>query len=91
MATDMIRRVGVIGAGTMGNGIAQVCATAGLQVTMVDVADAALQRGLAAMGSSLERQVKKGTLSDADRQAALGRVSTSTSYDALREFLHLRP
>jgi len=85
MATDMIRRVGVIGAGTMGNGIAQVCATAGLQVTMVDVADAALQRGLAAMGSSLERQVKKGTLSDADRQAALGRVSTSTSYDALRE------
>lgn len=48
------KRVGVIGAGTMGNGIAQVCATAGLQVTMIDVSDAAVQRGIAALAGSLD-------------------------------------
>ena len=52
-------RAAVVGAGTMGNGIAQVCAAAGLQVVMTDIADAAVQRGLATVGSSLERLVKK--------------------------------
>ncbi|MBL8332444.1 MAG: 3-hydroxybutyryl-CoA dehydrogenase, partial [Rubrivivax sp.] len=50
-----IQTVGVIGAGTMGNGIAQVCALAGLNVTMIDVNEAAVQRGLATLGGSLER------------------------------------
>jgi 3-hydroxybutyryl-CoA dehydrogenase len=70
----------VIGAGTMGNGIAQVAAMAGLQVTMIDVSDEAVQRGQAALARSLERLVKKGTLAEADRQAALARVRGSTAY-----------
>jgi 3-hydroxybutyryl-CoA dehydrogenase len=70
----MIETVGVIGAGTMGNGIAQVCAAAGLQVVMTDISDAAVQRGLATVGSSLERLVKKEKMSAADREAALGRI-----------------
>jgi 3-hydroxybutyryl-CoA dehydrogenase len=70
----MIGIVGVIGAGTMGNGIAQVCAAAGLQVVMTDISDAAVQRGLATVGSSLDRLVKKEKMSAADREAALGRI-----------------
>ncbi len=74
----MIEVVGVIGAGTMGNGIAQICAAAGLQVVMTDIADAAVQRGLATVGSSLERLVKKEKMSAADREAALGRIIGTT-------------
>jgi 3-hydroxybutyryl-CoA dehydrogenase len=74
----MIEIVGVIGAGTMGNGIAQVCAAAGLQVVMTDIADAAVQRGLATVGSSLERLVKKEKMTAADREAALGRIVGTT-------------
>jgi 3-hydroxybutyryl-CoA dehydrogenase len=70
----MIDIVGVIGAGTMGNGIAQVCAAAGLQVVMTDISDAAVQRGLSTVGGSLERLVKKEKMSAADREAALGRI-----------------
>jgi 3-hydroxybutyryl-CoA dehydrogenase len=77
------RKVGVIGAGTMGNGIAQVCAMAGVQVAMIDVSDAAVQRGLAALGASLDRLVKKGTLAPADRAAAVARVAGSTDHAAL--------
>jgi 3-hydroxybutyryl-CoA dehydrogenase len=74
----MIEIVGVIGAGTMGNGIAQVCAAAGLQVVMTDIAEAAVERGLATVGSSLERLVKKEKISAADREAALGRIIGTT-------------
>ncbi len=74
----MIEIVGVIGAGTMGNGIAQICAAAGLQVVMTDIADAAVQRGLATVGSSLERLVKKEKMTAADREAALGRIIGTT-------------
>ena len=74
----MIEVVGVIGAGTMGNGIAQICAATGLQVVMTDIADAAVQRGLATVGSSLERLVKKEKMSAADREAALGRIIGTT-------------
>src|SRR5215475_5708735 len=74
----MIEIVGVIGAGTMGNGIAQVCAAAGLQVVMTDISDAAVQRGLATVGSSLERLVKKEKISAADREAAMGRIIGTT-------------
>jgi len=74
----MIETVGVIGAGTMGNGIAQVCAAAGLQVVMTDISDAAVQRGLATVGSSLERLVKKEKMGAADREAALGRILGTT-------------
>jgi 3-hydroxybutyryl-CoA dehydrogenase len=74
----MIDIVGVIGAGTMGNGIAQVCAAAGLQVVMTDISDAAVQRGLSTVGGSLERLVKKEKMSAADREAALGRIVGTT-------------
>jgi 3-hydroxybutyryl-CoA dehydrogenase len=80
-----IRTVGVIGAGTMGNGIAQACAVAGVPAVMVDVADAALQKGLATIGGSLERLVRKEKLAAADRDAALARVRTSTDYAALAD------
>ncbi len=76
-------RIGVIGAGTMGNGIAQICAAAGLQVVMVDVSDAALARGMGAMGTSLERLVKKEKLKAAERDALLARVRTTTDYAQL--------
>ena len=62
-----IEKVGVIGAGTMGNGIAQVCALKGIAVTMVDINDAAVQKGIATVSGSLDRLIKKGTLSAADR------------------------
>jgi 3-hydroxybutyryl-CoA dehydrogenase len=78
-------RIGVIGAGTMGNGIAQACAVSGLDVSMVDVDDARVSRGVAAIGSSLDRLVKKDKLAAADKDAALRRVSGTTRYDALAE------
>ncbi len=74
----MIEQVGIIGAGTMGNGIAQVCAAAGLSVTMVDISDAAVARGLATVGSSLERLVKKEKMTAADREATLSRILATT-------------
>ncbi len=78
-------RIAVIGAGQMGNGIAHVFAQAGYPVTIIDVADAALQRGLGTITRNLERQVKKGTI-DADAQAAtLARIATNTSLDAAAE------
>ncbi|GLO45187.1 3-hydroxybutyryl-CoA dehydrogenase [Pseudomonas putida] len=78
-----IEQIAVIGAGTMGNGIAQVCAVAGYQVLLVDVSDAALERGVATLSKNLERQVSKGTL-DADKAAAARtRIRTSTDYTQL--------
>jgi 3-hydroxybutyryl-CoA dehydrogenase len=78
-----IEQIAVIGAGTMGNGIAQVCAVAGYQVLLVDVSDAALERGVATLSKNLERQVSKGTL-DAERAvAAKNRIRTSTDYAQL--------
>jgi 3-hydroxybutyryl-CoA dehydrogenase len=74
----MIEIVGVIGAGTMGNGIAQVCAAAGLKVVMTDISEAAVQRGLATVGGSLDRLVKKEKMSAADREAALARIIGTT-------------
>ena len=79
-----ITTVGVVGAGTMGNGIAQACAVCGIRVVMVDIQDAALQRGLATVSGSLDRLVKKDKLTAAAKDAALALISTSTSYDALK-------
>jgi 3-hydroxybutyryl-CoA dehydrogenase len=80
-----ISRIGVIGAGTMGNGIAQACAVCGIDVTMVDVAQPAVDRGLKAVAGSLDRLVKKDKLSEADRDAALARIHGSTAYDDLKD------
>ena len=54
-----IQTVGIIGAGTMGNGIAQACATSGINVVMVDISEAAVQKGLATVAGSLDRLIKK--------------------------------
>ena len=74
----MIETLGIIGAGTMGNGIAQICAGAGLRVTMVDISDAAVARGLAAVGSSLDRLVKKEKMTAADKDMTLSRIASTT-------------
>ena len=79
----MISRVGVIGAGTMGAGIAQVCATAGIQVTMVDVSQAAIDRGQSAIAASLERLVSKEKLTAAQKVEALARLQATTDYAEL--------
>ena len=79
----MIETVGIIGAGTMGNGIAQVGAAAGLSMTMIDVSDAAVARGLAAVGSSLDRLVKKEKMTSADREATLSRITGTTDRSKL--------
>ncbi len=79
-----IQTVGIIGAGTMGNGIAQACAVAGLNVVMVDIAEAAVQKGVATVGSSLDRLIKKEKITEADKAAALSRIKGSTNYDDLK-------
>ncbi|UPJ64667.1 3-hydroxybutyryl-CoA dehydrogenase [Bradyrhizobium sp. 191] len=81
----MIQTVGIIGAGTMGNGIAQVCAAAGLSVVMVDISDAAVNRGLSTVGGSLERLVKKDKMSAADREATLKRITGTTDRSKLSD------
>ncbi len=81
----MIQSVGVVGSGTMGNGIAQTFAQHGFAVTLVDVSPAALERAKTAIGRSLGKFVEKGTLSAADRDATLGRLSWHGSIDALAD------
>ena len=80
----MADRIAVIGAGQMGNGIAHVFAQAGFDVVMIDVAQAALDKGRATIEKNLGRQVDKGKLSEADKAAALGRVTLATSTDAVK-------
>jgi 3-hydroxybutyryl-CoA dehydrogenase len=80
-----LQTIGVIGAGTMGSGIAQACAVVGLTVTMIDVDEAAIARGRDAVSSSLDRLVKKEKLSAADKEAALKRIDGTTDYGALRK------
>ena len=79
-----LKTVGVIGAGTMGNGIAQACAVSGLDVVMVDIADSAVTRGQATIASSLERLLKKEKITAADKDAAQKRIQGTTRYEALQ-------
>ena len=80
----MSERIAVIGAGQMGNGIAHVFAQHGFAVTMIDVAEGALGRGRATIEKNLDRQIAKGAVPAAEREAILGRVATSTSLHAVR-------
>jgi 3-hydroxybutyryl-CoA dehydrogenase len=80
-----IKTIGVVGAGTMGNGIAQAFAAAGVPVTMTDIGQAQLDRGVKAIDGSLERLVKKEKLSAADKAAVLGRIRTATDVAALKD------
>jgi 3-hydroxybutyryl-CoA dehydrogenase len=80
-----VKSVAVIGAGTMGNGIAQVVAASGIGILMTDINDAALKRGLDAIGKSLERLVSKQKLSATDRTALLGRIRTTTRLEDIAD------
>jgi 3-hydroxybutyryl-CoA dehydrogenase len=73
-----IERIAVVGAGTMGSGIAQVCATAGYPVTLIDVVPGQLERALASIRRSVEKLHSKGHLTDEQREAALTKITTAT-------------
>ena len=74
-----IRTVGVIGAGQMGNGIAHVMALAGYDVKLTDVSHEALDAALATISGNIDRQIGKGTVTEAERDAALARIDTTLS------------
>ena len=73
-----IQHVGIIGAGTMGNGIAQACAAAGIQVVMLDINEAAVQRGLSTISGSLDRLIKREKISVAEKDAIMARIKATT-------------
>jgi 3-hydroxybutyryl-CoA dehydrogenase len=77
--------IGVIGAGTMGNGIAQVAARAGYSVVLRDLTDEFLQRGMGAIDKSLSRDVAKARLSEEEKGSIVGRIQTTTEFESLRD------
>ena len=79
-----LSKIGVIGAGTMGNGISQALAVAGIDVVMTDVAQAQLERAVATVSGSLDRLVKKEKMSGEQKAAALARIRTSTELAAIK-------
>ena len=80
-----LQKIGVIGAGLMGNGIAHASLVAGFDVTLVDAFEAALPKAVATMTKNMERQVAKNTLTATDKDAALARLTTTTDYKALTD------
>jgi 3-hydroxybutyryl-CoA dehydrogenase len=76
--------IGVIGAGTMGNGIAQTAASAGFNVIMSDISEEFVSRGIANIGKSLDRFVKKETMTEEEKGKVLGRISTTTDFEGLK-------
>ena len=81
----MISRIGVIGAGQMGSGIAQICARAGYEVRLNDQSTEALDRAIANIHGNLDRQIGKGKLTEAERDQALGHIQTGTDYAMFAE------
>jgi 3-hydroxybutyryl-CoA dehydrogenase len=82
---DMTGRIAVLGAGQMGNGIAHVFAQHGFPVTLIDISRDALARGRDTIARNLDRQVKKGTLQSADKDATLARIADATAVDAVAD------
>ena len=80
VSADRLRRIGVIGAGQMGAGIAHVCALAGFEVVLTDVGEEALRRGRETIDRNLSRQVTRGKIREEDRAGALGRIRTGLDY-----------
>tara|TARA_R110002096_G_scaffold221143_6_gene409919 strand:+ start:2312 stop:3184 length:873 start_codon:yes stop_codon:yes gene_type:complete len=76
----MIQRIGVIGAGQMGNGIAHVCALAGYDVTLSDVSDERLDAAMSQMSQNLDRQVRRGLIDEMAKRDAISRVKTTVEY-----------
>jgi 3-hydroxybutyryl-CoA dehydrogenase len=84
-STSEIKHIGIIGAGQMGNGIAHVAAQNGFTVTMVDVNPASLEKALATIAKNMDRQIQKGSLTEADKKTAEGRLQTSTKMADLKD------
>jgi 3-hydroxybutyryl-CoA dehydrogenase len=80
-----IKRIGIIGAGQMGAGIAQVAAVAGLDVDLIDLSQERIQQAISRIGELLERQIKKGSFSPDEKAAAMARIHTGDSYEILGE------
>jgi len=80
-----IHTLGVVGAGTMGNGISQALSVAGLEVVMTDVAAAPLERGIATISGSLDRLIKKEKMTAAEKAAVMGRIGTATDLGAIKD------
>ena len=78
-----VSTIGIVGAGTMGSGIAQICACAGLDVILIDVDQRKVEKGIANVARNLDRLVSRNELSTPDRDAALARIQISTGYEAL--------
>ena len=83
LALSHIRQIGIVGAGQMGNGIAQVFAQRGFSVTLLDVTAERLDKGMSVIGKNLDRLVSKGKLAEADKAATLAAISTTTDYKPL--------
>ena len=81
----MIKTIGIIGAGQMGNGIAHVGALSGLDARLLDISEDALKSAVSNIDRNMDRQVKRSVVSEADRAAAMGRIQTSTDYDAFKD------
>lgn len=84
MTVNEIRKVAVIGSGTMGNGIAQVFATHGYDVVLIDIKQDFLDRAINTISKSLDRFIKKEAITDSDKAAAMGRIVSSTSLDSVK-------
>lgn len=84
MSVEQIKHVAVIGSGTMGNGIAQVFAATGYQTTLIDIKQEYLDRAVSSIGGSLDRIIKKGVITEADKAATMGRLLTSTELSAAK-------
>jgi 3-hydroxybutyryl-CoA dehydrogenase len=80
-----IRKIGAVGAGQMGTGIAQICAQSGFEVFLCDIAEIALKTAMQTIDAELRRAVEKGKLSDEEADAALARITTGTGYDGFRD------
>src|ERR1700752_1341366 len=83
MSVDVIKTVAVLGAGTMGNGIAHVFARAGCSVILRDVEERFLQRGMETIEKNLDREIKKGKLAEAEKPAVIGRLQPVTDMAAI--------
>jgi len=83
MSIDSIKTIAVLGAGTMGNGIAHVFARAGYTVILRDVEQRFLERGMETIGKNLDREIKKGKLSEAEKGTVLGRFTLATDMSAI--------
>src|SRR5271163_5346172 len=80
-----VRSIGVVGAGTMGGGIAQVAAAAGLAVTLIDISEPALANAKQRIAGGFDRLVKKDKMTPAAREGALALIKTATAFDVLAE------